>query len=135
VKYVPSFAKPMTTPIGAPQPPYKKPPVIEAVIAIHFSVPLEMKWIEAFAVKRKTKFPHSENVIQVATSFNTQTVQSTSEMKTIGREIRSVDGTRVVSVLPDQMAFSQLPPYTDWETLCDEARENWDVLIKIIKHK
>jgi uncharacterized protein (TIGR04255 family) len=124
----------MTTPV-VPELSYKKPPVIEAVIAIHLSVPLEMKWIDSFALKRKTSFPHSEDVIEMFTSFNAQTTQSTSQVKKVGRKIRSADGTRVVSVWPNQIAFSQLPPYTNWETLRDEARENWDVLTKIAKHK
>ncbi len=125
----------MTTPAGIPQPSYKKPPLIEAVIATHFSVPLELKWIEAFTRKRKTGFPNSEDLIEMSASFNAQTHQTASNMKKVGRKLTSVDNTNVITIRPDQLAISHLAPYTDWDRLYSEARDHWNVLAKIIKHK
>ena len=125
----------MTAPAGIPQPAYKKPPIIEAVIAMHFSAPLEMKWIDAFARKRKARFSSSEDLIKMSALFNAQTHQTASNMKKIGRKLISVDNTSVIIIMPDQLAISHLAPYTDWDMLCGEAREHWNVLAKIAKHK
>jgi uncharacterized protein (TIGR04255 family) len=125
----------MTTPAGVPQPPYKKPPIIEAVIAMHFAVPLELKSIDAFALKRKARFPRSEDMVEVSASFDTQAKRTASSMKKIGRKLYSSDDARVILIMPAQFSLSQLAPYTDWDTLCGEAREHWNALTKIVKHR
>jgi uncharacterized protein (TIGR04255 family) len=123
----------MTTPAGVPEPPYKKPPIIEAVIAVHFAVPLEQKSIDAFALKRKARFPHSEDMVAVSASFDTQAKRTASSMKKIGRQLHSSDGGRAIIIMPTQLAVIQRAPYTDWDTLCGEAREHWKSLTKIVK--
>lgn len=125
----------MTAPASIPQLSYKKPPIIEAVIAMHFSVPLEMKWIDAFAHKRKARFSRSEDMLEMSALFNAQTHQTASNMKKIGRKLISVDDTCVIVIMPTQFAISHLAPYTDWDVLCGEAREHWNVLAKIAKRK
>jgi uncharacterized protein (TIGR04255 family) len=127
--------KPMTTPSGVPQPPYKKPPIIEAVIAMHFAVPLEIKSIEAFALKRKARFPRREDMLEVKASFDTKAIRSASTMKKVGRRLHSSDDARVIVIMPAQLAVIQRAPYTDWDTLCGEAREHWKSLTKIVKRR
>lgn len=125
----------MTTPAGIPQPAYKKPPIIEAVIAMHFSAPIEMKWIDAFARKRKARFSRSEDILEMSTLFNAQTHQTASNMTKIGCKLTSVDNTSVIIIIPTQLSISHLAPYTSWDMLYGEARQHWDVLAKIAKHK
>lgn len=119
----------------AAQPSYKKPPIIEAVIATHFSVPLEQKWIDTFSRKRKARFPKSEELIEMSTSYNATTHQTASNSKKIGYKLTSIDYSSVITITPDQLAISHLTPYTDWDRLYSEARDHWNVLAKIIKHK
>jgi uncharacterized protein (TIGR04255 family) len=125
----------MATSPSVTRPPYNKPPIIEAVIALHFSTPMELKSIDAFALKSKTRFPHSEDMVEMSASFNPQANQSTSNIKKLGRKLSSLDGSRVIIILPLQFAVIQRAPYTEWDTLCGEAREHWNVLSKIIKHR
>lgn len=125
----------MTTPEGIPEIPYKKPPIIEAVIAMHFSAPLEMKWIDAFARKRKARFSHSEDMLEMSASFDARTHQTASNMTKIGRKLASADNTSVIIIMPAQLAIIHLAPYTSWDMLYDEASEHWNVLSKIAKHK
>jgi uncharacterized protein (TIGR04255 family) len=125
----------MTTPAGVPQPPYEKPPIIEAVIAMHFAVPLELKSIEAFALERQARFPHSEDMLEVSASFDTKANRTASTMKKIGRKLHSADDARVIVIMPAQMAVIQRAPYTDWDTLCGEARGHWKALTKIVKRR
>jgi uncharacterized protein (TIGR04255 family) len=125
----------MTTPAAVLQPPYKKPPVIEAVIAIHFAVPLEQKSIDAFALKRQARFPRSEDILEMSASFDTKTTRTASTMKKVGRKLHSPDGARVIVITPAQLAVIQRAPYTDWDTLRGEAREHWKSLTKIVKRR
>jgi uncharacterized protein (TIGR04255 family) len=125
----------MNNPVSDPHPPYKKPPIVEAVIAVHFSAPLELKWIDAFALKRKARFSRSEDMVQISALFHPQTARTASNVEKIGRKLTHSDGTRVIVITTTQMGLVQLAPYTDWDTLCGEAREHWNVLAKIIKHR
>lgn len=125
----------MTTPAGTPQPSYKKPPIIEAVIALHFSTPLELKLIDAFARKHKTSFPNNEDVIEMSTSFNAQTQQTTSNTKKIGRKLTNIDNAKVITIMHSQLAISYLAPYTNWGELCNEAREHWSTFPIEVKNK
>ena len=125
----------MTTPVGIAQPSYNKPPITEAVIAMHFSKPLELKWIEAFARKHNTRFSRSEDMFEISASFNAQTHQSASNTKKIGYKLTSGDNARVVTIVPSQLAISHLAPYTDWGELCSDARQHWTTLSKIMKSK
>jgi uncharacterized protein (TIGR04255 family) len=114
---------------------YKKPPIIEAVIAMHFSAPLEMKWIDAFARKCKARFSRSEDMLEMSASFDARTNQTASNMTKKGHKLTSVDNTNVIIIMPTQLLVSHLAPYTSWEMLYDEANKNWKVLSKIAKHK
>jgi hypothetical protein len=127
--------KPMTTPTVVPQPPYKEPPIIEAVIAMHFAVPIELKSIEAFALKRQARFPRNDDMLEMSTSFDTKTTRTASTMKKVGRKFHSPDGACVIVITPAQLAVIQRAPYTDWDTLCGEAREHWKCLTKIVKRR
>jgi uncharacterized protein (TIGR04255 family) len=114
---------------------YKKPPILEAVIALHFSTTLDFKEITTFANRRRAEFPFSEDMVEMSAAFNPLANQSISTMKKLGRKLTSADGSDVVILLPTQFAVIQRAPYTDWDTLCVAARANWDVLYKIIRRK
>jgi uncharacterized protein (TIGR04255 family) len=74
-------------------------------------------------------------MIQMSTSFDTHTERTASNMKKIGRKLHSSDGARAIIIMPAQFSVSQLAPYTDWDTLYGEAREHWNALAKIVKHR
>jgi uncharacterized protein (TIGR04255 family) len=125
----------MSNPVINPQPPYKKPPILEAVIAVHFSEPLELKWIDAFALKRKARFSRAEDMVEISATFHPQSAQSASNIKKIGRKLTDAGGSSVIIITATQMGIIQLAPYTDWDTLYREAREHWDLLAKIMKRR
>ena len=82
--------------LNDPTPPYNKPPIIEAVIALHFVAPLEQKDIDTFARKSKKSFPFSEDIIEMSTIFNPQTKQQASNVRKIGNKLNSADRTRLI---------------------------------------
>lgn len=51
------------------------------------------------------------------------TASRSSELN--GYKFASRDGDRIVQVRLDGFAFSQLPPYGDWQTFYPQAREQW----------
>ena len=123
----------MKSPVLILKSPYKKPPIVEAVLAIHFSNPLEQKWIGRFAAKRKSPFYRIEDMSEISTAFNTQTQQTASNIKKVGQKISNADGNRLIFIMPAHLAIIHLAPYQNWETLCSDARMQWDVLVKITK--
>jgi uncharacterized protein (TIGR04255 family) len=50
-------------------PPYRKPPIIEAVIALHFSAPLDLKLIDMFGRRVKSRFPQVEELVEMSATF------------------------------------------------------------------
>ena len=121
----------MNTNDDAASTPYKKPPITEAVIALHLSDPIEMKWMDAFARKQKSDFPRMEELIQVTALFNPHGTAETQQ--SVGKKLISRDNTKVVILMAKQIAISHLAPYTDWHNLYKTAHENWEVLRKIMK--
>jgi uncharacterized protein (TIGR04255 family) len=117
------------------RPPYKKPPIVEAAIALHFATPLDDREIDAFARRRRTTFPLSEELVELSAAFNPQTKQSISGARKTGRKLTSSDGDRVIIIMQAQLAVIQLAPYKDWNDLFLDAREQWNALFKIIKRR
>jgi uncharacterized protein (TIGR04255 family) len=116
------------------QSPYKKPPIVEAVIAVHFSVPLDQKEIDAFAKKNKSAFPFREEIVSF--TFNLQTKeQHASKPQKVGYKFSSADRTRLVLIQPAQFGVIQQAPYAGWDTFYKEARAHWDDLKKITSYK
>jgi uncharacterized protein (TIGR04255 family) len=118
-----------------PSPPYPKPPITEAVIALHFSAPLDDKAIEALATKHKERFPRIEDMMEVSASFNVQTGFATSTSKKVGRKFQTADGTCSVIILNGQFAVSHRAPYRGWEALVDDVQRLWGVVTKKTKQK
>jgi uncharacterized protein (TIGR04255 family) len=90
--------------------------------------------IDAFAAKRKARFPRSEDLVEMKLEINLKDSHKNSSRK-VGVKLYSSDGARVIIFRGDQFALIHLAPYTDWDCLYDEAREHWETLAKILKHK
>ena len=118
-------------PVREPSP-YNKPPIVEAVIAVHFSEPLHQREIDAFARKSKKSFPFSEEL--VSWTFNLHK-QYASKSEKIGYKLSSADRARLVIIQSLQFGVIQQAPYAGWDTFYGEARAHWDVLKKIITHR
>jgi uncharacterized protein (TIGR04255 family) len=109
---------------------YNKPPIIEAIIAVHFSTPLTMKEIETFARKIKKSFPSNEE--QIAVNIQAKPRPTTQK---IGHKLSNADRTRYIMLQPSQFGVIQQAPYSGWDTFYNEAHAHWQALKKIIKHK
>ncbi|MGH7782367.1 MAG: TIGR04255 family protein [Candidatus Binatia bacterium] len=115
--------------------PYKKPPIIEAVIAMHFAERVDQYSIDKFARGRKALFSFREDVIEVQASFDLQSQKQSSGLKKIGYKLSNSDHTRVIMITPNQMSVSHLAPYPGWDAFFKEARAHWKELVKVVKHQ
>jgi len=118
---------------NSPPTPYKKPPIIEAIIAVHFVAPLAEKDIDTISRKLKKAFPFTEELISIA--LNLQTKQHVSNTRKVGLKLSSADRTRFLMIQPLQFGVIQQAPYSGWETFYQEARADWDVLTKTVGYK
>jgi uncharacterized protein (TIGR04255 family) len=114
---------------------YNKPPIVEAVIALHFATPLTAKEIDAFARKSKKAFPFSEEIITIAVNVQNRQKTSSTTAQKIGYKLSSLDRTRLIMVQPSQFGVLQQAPYAGWDVFYSEAHAHWQVLKKITKHK
>ena len=115
-------------------PPYKKPPIVEAIIAVHFTTPLAEKYIDRFAQRQKDQFPRSEQRLRVELHFDVATKQQRGRVDKDGYKLRSQNTAQLVIITPSQMGFVQLAPYTQWDELYKGARRQWDALKKVTDH-
>lgn len=118
-----------------PSLPYLKPPIIEAVIALHFAESLEQKDIDTFARKSLKHFPRSDEIIETRATLNPQMKQSVADFRKVGRKLYNVDPTFLIMITANQFGVIQQAPYTNWDIFCKEARSHWNVLKKIIAYK
>lgn len=116
----------------SPPPPYNKPPIIEAVIAIHFAAPLAEKEIDALSRKLKKAFPFSEDIVAFETTFHVRTKEQVSNVQKLGHKLSSADRTRLVMIQPLQFGVIQQAPYSGWDTFYQKARTHWNVLTKVV---
>lgn len=111
--------------------PYSRPPIVEAVLALHFADPLSEKEIVALTRRLKRKFPWEEKLNQVTANFDMATGQATSSLASLGSKLDSLDRSQIVMIQPGFLSAIQRPPYTSWSALYGLAREQWDVLKKV----
>ena len=116
------------------RPPYDRPPITEAVLAIHFAHSLGWRWIDAFTKKRKTRFSKSEDVVLQSATFNSATTTPVVDSKKIGRKLTNADGLRVLQIFENQLTISHLAPYTSWDELSSDISEQYIVLKKLLKN-
>jgi uncharacterized protein (TIGR04255 family) len=125
----------MADEVDEPKPPYPRPPIVEAVIAVHFPTALPIKWIETFAKKLEKSYPLVEDLNTMTANFDavTNTLASSSS-RGIGKRIFSFDRSRAIVLLENQLSICRLAPYLKWEDLCADAIRSWEVLKKIGMH-
>jgi uncharacterized protein (TIGR04255 family) len=114
---------------------YNKPPIIEAVIAIHFAAPLAAKEIGAFSRKLKNAFPFSDDIVSIEHTFNVRTKEHVPNIRKLGYKLSSADRTRLLMIQSLQFGVIQQAPYSGWDKFSQEARTYWNVLTKIVGHK
>jgi uncharacterized protein (TIGR04255 family) len=115
-------------------PPYKRPPITEAVIEIRLEDSLSDKVVEKIQSRLGKKYERSEKIARKGFKFDAKE-KKLAEMaeEFVGYKLTSKDQADIVQIKPNAMACSRLAPYNGWENFEPRARENWEIFRKTAK--
>jgi uncharacterized protein (TIGR04255 family) len=109
---------------------YPHAPITEAVIALGYELPPEIRLEDLLKVHVPLKSDYPDRGEQFNVQFQVDTadkVGKTGPSEVVGYRFVSPDGRRVFRVTLNDFAYSQLAPYDRWETLYAEARRIWAI--------
>ncbi len=119
----------------APTAPYPAPPIIEAVVQIHYSEQLK-KPLSAKLLKRLAA-AYANNVLVQGVSANVDFQNRQTNFVDADPQIRlsSDDQADVLIIQPDTLTWSRLAPYQGWESLLERMIRDFDVANSITSHR
>lgn len=114
----------------------KNAPITEAVIELQFGEDskVSLDVIEKVLKNLKPDFPlqnEKRNSIIRANIKESGAETEVYDEGVVGYVARSKDGKKVITLLKDRFAFSQLAPYSRWEVLESDALLVWNVFVEI----
>ena len=118
---------------------YKRAPIVEAVIDFHtaFVTPPDLPALEAFARGLRDRFPLIQNInsfeLSVAADGNGGPVKSNATTEPLGFRLSTEKNDRILQVRKHGLAYSHLPPYTDWDQFLGELRPLWEGYAKVLQ--
>lgn len=114
---------------------YSRPPIAEAVIDVHasFETAPKLRDLEALCKTYKERLPLVNGInsfaLKLAANFDIDApgaaVQSNATTTQLGYRLSSANNDRVLQLRSQGMAYSHMPPYTDWDTFLAEMRALW----------
>jgi uncharacterized protein (TIGR04255 family) len=112
-------------------------PIVEALIAIKFAEPLPesaLSGLEECAGRITDKYPTREEIrsqqLQVTLGASAQSNLGASRRE--GFFCKTTDGHRVVHLKLDGFGFSELTPYSSWDSFFSEASRLWQDYVRTI---
>jgi len=110
---------------------YKHAPITEAVIALGFELPAEVRLEDLLTVHANLKSDYPKwtelSTMQLQVEPAAEAKGRIGPREVIGYQLASEDGRRLVNLRLGEFAFSQLAPYDSWDTLRSEGKRVWDV--------
>ena len=111
---------------------YSRAPISEAVIDLRteFLAPPTVAELEAVALKFGDTLPLRQQVNSMAFSLaateSSPDLVGSASSSTLGVRLSSPSNDRVLQLLRHGLAYSHLPPYTNWQTFLGGLRPLWD---------
>ena len=116
---------------------YKRPPLVEAVLAIQLNdASVTLSQVEKCGGRVKLEYP-TKKPLHFQTSqieWGARSSASTTS-KQVGFSWTSIDEKRIFQAKLDGFTFSQLEPYTTWQDFNTEAEKLWEVYKKATHSK
>ena len=117
---------------------YTNAPVIEAVIGFQTQASeISDNSINSFCDELKDKFPTSNPISKIQMEMNpnpnVEDLLLSSTKSSEGFRLINVENSRIIQAKRDGMTYSHLPPYTEWETFVNEAKDIWRIYTKHCK--
>lgn len=112
---------------------YKKPPIVEAIIALHLERTIDGKIMDRYAARQKAPFPGK--AVEWRAEIKAE-AEKTPETRTIpsGVQLTSKDQNRIIIIKERQFAVIHLAPYHNWSALYDDTLEQWNKFTKVLKN-
>lgn len=106
---------------------YPRPPITEAVLALHFKGDFDHRTLERFSIKQKNEFPRSEKLVENTISI-TANQKPTIKTEPHGIKLTSEDKGRITRIGGKQFAVIHLAPYNNWDDLLSDAQKQWSAM-------
>ena len=106
-------------------PQYKRPPITEAVIGVHFDPKIPREEIDKFRARFEAEYPLSEPFTTVGIEVDVIERQTKFDEQTVGHKLTSLDKADVLLVTTAHLTFSRLAPYNGWDAFRTRAADNW----------
>ncbi len=111
--------------------PYKRPPIIEAVLEVRLAAPIEEKKAAKVEAQFQKRYPTPpQRVANLSLESDGASLRINQEQT--GFKILSADGAFTVTAGRVLIATSRTAPYCGWEQFIAEARVNWADWTKIV---
>lgn len=104
-----------------------KPPIIEAIfyVEVQRQSNFTLDSLSAYRNSIIDQFPHVELKVFQKIPFNSFGIQSV-ETENHGYRLTSLDNKKIVNINIDDFSFSQLEPYSNWDTFFLESYHLWE---------
>lgn len=115
---------------------YGRAPITEAIIEIRVKPAAGVTGQSCKDVldEVRSDFPDAMALMQLQAAILTGSQVGAQATQTMGGSARASPAKhQIVTATPDRFAFSQLPPYDEWETFCPAARRLWDLYASRLK--
>lgn len=111
--------------------PYKRPPIIEAVIGINFKAPVPNEVLADAKDRSKNDYPQVNTLENFQIEVQLQGARGSSNNTALnktgqrGFKLNSPDVTEILILQPTVVTVAQLPPYPGWEPFFKRFQRDW----------
>ena len=113
-------------------PPYRRPPITEAVVELRLVAPIEVEQVEKIKERLANRYPLLAGSVQNIEIVAGPGQNAAPKMEFSGYRLTSTDATDVAIVARQNITTSRLAPYNGWEDFIAGARSNWEVWRKVV---
>jgi uncharacterized protein (TIGR04255 family) len=121
-----------------PEQPYKRPPIIEAVIGLRFADPIDSATLDKVSSALKPFYPREDILKGVQFQMRLDATSAASQsIEQIGYRLSSPDQTHllILTPTPPSLTMSQLAPYPGWDQFFARFCRDWDAWKKSVGYR
>tara|TARA_R100000687_G_scaffold54001_1_gene42857 strand:- start:519 stop:1274 length:756 start_codon:yes stop_codon:yes gene_type:complete len=112
--------------------PYRKAPIVEAVLDFSFVSTLSAREMERLRDKLKKRFPAIKDRLNI--EVEVRDARAAARATPHGFQMNAANGSDAVIVRPDGFSNIRLAPYVSWAEFEKKSRENYKILTELLGH-
>ncbi len=115
---------------------FPKPPIIEAMfyVGVELDSSFTVSMLDSYRDSITDQFPRAELLVSKTIPFNFVNIDPIPEeekLKEHGYRLWDLNNKKVVNVNIDNFSFSQLEPYSEWDSFFSESYNLWEKYIEL----